>query len=201
MQVRSVYKYARISPLKVRDVAREIQGMPVSAALETLQFTPRKSAVLIEKTLKSAIANAENNHDLMPDTLVVQSAVVGDGPTFRRFKPRARGSASPIQKRTSHITIIVTDDIELPEPKQKRGKAKSKPKAKAKAESKAESKPKAKPEPEAEAELEETTVTTGATADEPTTAAAAGEETAASADEPGAAGQAPDDTSEDTSKA
>ena len=129
MEVRSVYKSARVSPKKARDVAREIQGLPVSDALNALTFTPRKAAFLINKTLKSAIANAENNHELAADGLVVKEAVVTDGPTFRRFKPRARGSASGIRKRTSHIKIILSDEIVLEE-KPARTKS-SKPKAKA----------------------------------------------------------------------
>jgi large subunit ribosomal protein L22 len=110
MEVRSLYRYARISPQKARDVAREIQGMPVSAALDVLSFTPRKAAHLIGKTLKSALANAENNHELAVDGLVVKEAVVDVGPTLKRFKPRARGSAGPIRKRTSHISIVLTDE-------------------------------------------------------------------------------------------
>ena len=110
MEVRSVYKYARISPKKARDVAREIQGLPVSDAIDTLNFTPKKAAFLIGKTLKSAVANAENNHDLAADSLQVKEANICDGPSFRRFKPRARGSASAIKKRTSHIYIILTDE-------------------------------------------------------------------------------------------
>ncbi len=117
MEVRSLYRYARISPLKARDVAREIQGLPVSTALDVLTFTPRKAAFLIGKTLKSALANAENNHDLAVDTLVVKEAVVNSGPTFKRFKPRARGSAGPIRKRTSHITIVLTDEAIAPKAK------------------------------------------------------------------------------------
>ena len=74
MEVSSHYRYARISPLKARDVAREIQGMPVSAALDVLSFTPRKAAQLIGKTLKSALANAENNHELAVDGLVVKQS-------------------------------------------------------------------------------------------------------------------------------
>jgi len=127
MEVRSLYRYARISPLKARDVAREIQGLPVSHALDILTFTPRKAALLIGKTLKSALANAENNHNLAVDGLVVKEAVVNDGPTFKRFKPRARGSAGAIRKRTSHITIVLTDDSATEEPKEK---AKSKKTAK-----------------------------------------------------------------------
>jgi len=79
----------------------------VSAALDTLNFTPKKSAEIIGKTLKSAVANAENNHDLDADDLIVKEATVGEGPTFKRFKPRARGSAGGILKRTSHIYITL----------------------------------------------------------------------------------------------
>jgi large subunit ribosomal protein L22 len=110
MEVRSIYKYARISPFKVREVTREIQGLPVSAALDILAFTPKKAAFLINKTLKSAIANAENNANLKADGLVVKEATVGEGPTFKRMQTRARGSGSRILKRTAHIRIILTDE-------------------------------------------------------------------------------------------
>src|ERR1700732_4523344 len=110
MEVRSIYRYAKISPFKVREVTREIQGLPVSAALDVLAFTPKKAAFLINKTLKSAIANAENNANLKADGLVVKEAVVGEGPTFKRMKTRARGSGSQILKRTSHIRIVLTDE-------------------------------------------------------------------------------------------
>src|SRR5207253_8312772 len=113
MEVRSIYKYARISPLKAREVTREIQGLPVSAALDLLTVTPKKAAFLIGKTLKSAIANAENNANLKPDGLVVKEAVVGEGPTLKRIMARARGSASRIQKRTSHIRIVLSDEIAI----------------------------------------------------------------------------------------
>ena len=113
MEVRSIYKYARISPFKVREVTREIQGLPVSAALDLLAFTPKKAAFLINKTLKSAIANAENNANLKADGLVVKEAVVGEGPTFKRMKTRARGSGSQVLKRTSHIRIVLTDDVAI----------------------------------------------------------------------------------------
>jgi large subunit ribosomal protein L22 len=113
MEVRSIYKYARISPFKVREVTREIQGLPVSAALDILAFTPKKAAFLISKTLKSAIANAENNANLKVDGLVVKEAVVGEGPTFKRMMARARGSGSRILKRMSHIRIVLTDDVAI----------------------------------------------------------------------------------------
>jgi large subunit ribosomal protein L22 len=113
MEVRSIYRYARISPFKVREVTREIQGLPVSAALDLLAFTPKKAAFLIEKTLKSAVANAENNANLKVDGLVVKEAVVGEGPTMKRMMARARGSGSKILKRTSHIRIVLTDEIPI----------------------------------------------------------------------------------------
>lgn len=113
MQIKSIYRGARISAFKAREVTREIQGLPVAAALDILAFTPRKAAAMIAKTLKSAIANAENNSNLRSEKLVVQEATVGEGPTFKRFQPKARGSAGPIRKRTSHIRIIITDEIEI----------------------------------------------------------------------------------------
>ena len=123
MQIRAIYRNAHISAFKCREVTREIQGLPVAAALDLLTFTPRKAARLIEKTLKSAIANAENNNQLRADRLVVQEAVVGEAATAKRFQPKARGSAGPIRKRTSHIRIILTDEVEI---KPKRQPAKKK---------------------------------------------------------------------------
>src|SRR5216117_2231022 len=113
MEVRSIYRYARISPFKVREITREIQGLPVSAALDLLAFTPKKAAFLINKTLKSAIANAENNANLKPDGLIVKEAIVGEGPTFKRMMARARGSGSQVLKRTSHIRIVLTYDVAI----------------------------------------------------------------------------------------
>ena len=106
-EVKSTTKYVRISCKKARDVAREIQGLPVSSALDILHFTPRKAARLIGKTLKTAIADAENNFEMDADTLIVKEAVIGIGPALRRFKPRARGSAGGIRKPTSHIRIVL----------------------------------------------------------------------------------------------
>ena len=127
MQIKSIYRGARISAFKCREVTREIQGLPVAAALDLLAFTPRKAAVLIAKTLKSAVANAENNNNLRAERLVVQEATVGEGPTFKRFQPKARGSAGPIRKRTSHIRIILTDEIEIkPKRQAKKSPAKKK---------------------------------------------------------------------------
>ena len=113
MQVTSTYRYAKISAFKAREVTRAIQGLPVSAALDLVAFSPKKAALMIGKTLKSAIANAENNNNLRVDGLVVKEATVGEGPTMKRMMTRARGSGSTILKRTSHIRIILTDEIEI----------------------------------------------------------------------------------------
>src|ERR1700692_3162783 len=129
MEVRSIYKYARISPFKAREVTREIQGLPVSAALDLLAFTPKKAAFLIGKTLKSAIANAENNANLKPDGLVVKEATVGEGPTLKRIMARARASASQILKRTSHIRIVLSDEIVIETRETRKAKRKAEEKA------------------------------------------------------------------------
>lgn len=110
MEVKAFTKDARISPTKVRDLARVIQGRSASEALKITQFSERKGAMYIGKTLKSAIANAENNHNLSADDLVVKSAIVDQGHMMKRFQPKARGSAGPIQKKMSHIKIILTDN-------------------------------------------------------------------------------------------
>jgi large subunit ribosomal protein L22 len=107
MQVKSVLKYTRMSAMKAREVTRAITGMPVSQALSVLDFTPKKAAFLIGKTLRSAIANAEHNHELDVENFIVESAVATDGPALKRIMPRARGSAAPIKKRMCHITVII----------------------------------------------------------------------------------------------
>jgi large subunit ribosomal protein L22 len=124
MQVTSTYRYARISAFKAREVTREIQGRSASDALDLLTFSPKKAALMVRKTLKSAIANAENNADLKVDTLLVKEAVVGEGPTFKRFRARARGSASPLRKRTSHIRIVLADELAPTAPAGRARKAK-----------------------------------------------------------------------------
>jgi len=129
MEVRSTYRYARISPFKVREVTREIQGLPVARALDVLAFTPKKAAFLIGKTLKSAVANAENNANLKVDGLVVKEAVVGEGPSFKRIMARARGSASGIIKRTSHIRIVLTDEIPIETRETRKAKQRAEKKA------------------------------------------------------------------------
>lgn len=109
MDVEAVSKYVRMSPSKARDIARAMQGRPVAEALRIADFNARKAGVLLGKTLRSAIANAENNAGLSADTLVVKRALVEQGPSLKRYWPRARGSASPILRRTAHIRIVLTE--------------------------------------------------------------------------------------------
>ncbi|MBC2606402.1 50S ribosomal protein L22 [Pelagicoccus albus] len=110
MQVQARTKYARMSPKKVIEVARAIRGKNANDALELLKFIPRKSAFLLSKTLQSAIANAENNHDLSGDSLTVELATVEQGPALKRFKAAARGGVAKRKKRMSHIRIVLSDN-------------------------------------------------------------------------------------------
>lgn len=132
MEVKAITKYARISDLKARDVAREIQGLPVSEALSLLNFVPKKAALLYGKTLRSAVANAENNHELEADDLYIKSATATKGPMLKRIMPRARGSAAGIKKRMSHLTLVLA-----PIEKEKEETKTAKPARKAKTEKKA----------------------------------------------------------------
>ena len=112
MEVQALTRNARMSPKKVREVARTIQGRMANDAVEYLTLIPRKSARLIAKTLRSAIANAENNNNLASDSLTVKSAVVENGPVLKRFKAGARGTAMPRRKKMSHLRIVVTDGVQ-----------------------------------------------------------------------------------------
>ncbi len=109
MEARSVAKYVRLSPMKVRRVVRLIRGRPVAEAQALLRFTPSRAARLVEKVLKSAVANAENNLELERDSLVVARAYVDEGPSTKRVQPRARGRADIVTRRSSHVTVIVAD--------------------------------------------------------------------------------------------
>ena len=110
MQVQAIYKNFRMSPQKMREVVRQIQGLPALQAAAVLAVVPRKSARVVEKTLKSAIANAENNNKVKPEALIVKEAVAGAASTYKRFQPKARGSAGPILKRGCHVKIVLTDE-------------------------------------------------------------------------------------------
>ncbi|MER2491471.1 50S ribosomal protein L22 [Catenovulum sediminis] len=112
MQVLAKHKFARLSPQKGRLVADQVRGLPVSAALEILAFSPKKGADLVKKVLMSAIANAEHNEGADIDELSVAKIFVDEGPVMKRIRPRAKGRADRIIKRTSHITVVVSDSQE-----------------------------------------------------------------------------------------
>jgi large subunit ribosomal protein L22 len=105
--VKATAKYVRISPTKVRQLTRIIVGQPVAEARRILMFADKGAATPLLKVLESAVANAENNDDLDPDGLIVANAFADEGPTLKRFQPRALGRAYRIRKRTSHITVVV----------------------------------------------------------------------------------------------
>lgn len=109
---KSTAKIVRIAPRKVRLVVDEIRGQSVAEAISTLRFANRGAAKPVEKVLMSALANAEHNYDLNAEDLYVSEAFVNEGPTLKRFRPRAQGAASGINKRTSHITIVVAEKEE-----------------------------------------------------------------------------------------
>ena len=112
MQAKAVAKTVRIAPRKVRLVVDLIRGKEVGAAIAILRHTRRGASPVVEKVLKSSIANAEHNYEMDPDNLVISEAYVNEGPTLRRFRPRAQGRASKINKRTSHITVVVSEKKE-----------------------------------------------------------------------------------------
>jgi len=107
MEVAAKLKHARISPQKCRLVADQIRGLPVERALELLSFSPKKAAGIVKKVLESAIANAEHNEGADIDELKVKTIFIDQGPTMRRWRPRAKGRVNHIIKRTSHITVMV----------------------------------------------------------------------------------------------
>jgi ribosomal protein L22 len=106
--VRARARYVRVAPRKARLVADQVRGLHIEQALALLQFSPRGAAQDIQKLIESAAANAENNHDLVGDEMRIASITVDEGPTLRRFRPRALGRATPINKRTSHIAVALT---------------------------------------------------------------------------------------------
>jgi large subunit ribosomal protein L22 len=112
MEVQALTRNARMSPKKVREVARTIQGRKAADAVAYLTLIPRKSARLIAKTLRSAIANAENNSNLSADALTVTRAIVENGPVLKRFKAGPRGTAMPRRKKMSHIRIVLSDGVQ-----------------------------------------------------------------------------------------
>jgi ribosomal protein L22 len=106
--VKASARYVRIAPRKARLIADQVRGMHIESARALLQFSPRGAAHPIHKLINSAAANAENNHDLIGDEMRIATITVDEGPTLRRFRPRAMGRATPINKRTSHIKVALT---------------------------------------------------------------------------------------------
>jgi large subunit ribosomal protein L22 len=123
-RTRASVRYARLTPMKARRVVNLIRGRSAADAAAILQFAPQAASEPVAKVLKSAIANAENNFSLDPQTLVISHAYVDEGPMLKRFRPRAQGRAYRIRKRTSHITIEVesVDATQKSSKSQKRGK-------------------------------------------------------------------------------
>jgi ribosomal protein L22 len=111
--VRASSRYVRVAPRKARLVADQVRGLQIDRARALLQFSPRGAAQDIGKLIESAAANAENNHDLVADEMRVAEITVDEGPTLRRFRPRALGRATPINKRTSHIAVALSPEGDL----------------------------------------------------------------------------------------
>ena len=112
MQAKAVAKTVRIAPRKVGLVIDLIRGKDVAEAIAILKHTPRSASPVVEKLIKSAMANAEHNYEMDSDNLVISEAYVNEGATLKRFRPRAQGRASAINKRTSHITVVLTEKKE-----------------------------------------------------------------------------------------
>ena len=110
MEVKAIAKFIRVSPRKTRIVAKNVVGKPVEDAMNILKFTPQKGAEVIRAVMRSALANAENNANMNVDALVVKEVIVNEGPTWKRFMPRAQGRATSLRKRTSHVTVILAEN-------------------------------------------------------------------------------------------
>ncbi len=122
-EARAVAKYIRISPRKVRDVVDLIRGKKVGEALAILKFTPKRASTAVVKVVKSAAANAEHNLEMSKDDLFIAEAYVDQGPTLKRFSPRAMGRADLMKRRTSHITVVVREKEEAVVVKKNKEKA------------------------------------------------------------------------------
>ena len=109
MESKAIAKYQRVSPRKTRLVARNVVGMGVEEALNVLRFTPNKPAGVLYGVVKSALANASQLGGVDVDAMVIKEIVVNEGPTWKRFLPRAQGRATKIHKRTSHVTVILAE--------------------------------------------------------------------------------------------
>ncbi len=109
MEAKAVAKYVRISPRKVRQVVDLIRGKNIGEALAILKYTPKRASSVVAKVVKSAAANAENNYQMDKDSLYIKACFVDQGPTLKRYQPRAMGRADLLRRRTSHITVVVAE--------------------------------------------------------------------------------------------
>ncbi|MBW2738926.1 MAG: 50S ribosomal protein L22 [Deltaproteobacteria bacterium] len=109
MEIKAVARYVRISSQKVRKIIGTVKGKPVEAGLDTLKFMPHKAAAIVEKIVRSAVANADQNSEIDVDSLVIRNVIADQGPTLKRFKARARGRGTKILKRSSHITVVLAE--------------------------------------------------------------------------------------------
>ena len=112
MESKAIAKFQRVSPRKTRLVAKNVQGKGVEAAMNILRFTPNKPAGVLLNVLKSAVANASQLGGVNVDAMVIKEVIVNEGPTWKRFMPRAQGRATKIHKRTSHVTVILAEGQE-----------------------------------------------------------------------------------------
>ena len=113
MEVRAVSKYVRISPRKVHKLIGAVKGKPVENGIQILKFMPQKAAGILEKIVRSAVANADNNADIDVDSLIIRNITADQGPSLKRWKARARGRGTRILKRTSHITVILAEETSV----------------------------------------------------------------------------------------
>jgi large subunit ribosomal protein L22 len=112
LEAKAVEKYIRISPRKIKYVVDMIKSKPVEDAIDVLSLTPKRAAVVVKKAIQSAVANATENHKMKEEDLFISKILVNEGPTLKRFKPRARGRATRIRKRTAHLSVYVSDGKE-----------------------------------------------------------------------------------------
>jgi len=112
LETKAVEKYIRMSPRKIRYVVDMIKSKPIEDAIDILSLTPRAAAVVVKKAIQSAVANATENHKMKEEDLFISRILVNEGPTLKRFRPRARGRATRIRKRTSHLSVYVSNGKE-----------------------------------------------------------------------------------------
>jgi len=109
LEAKAVEKYIRMSPRKVKYVVNMVKAKPIEDAIDILSLTPKAAAVVVKKAIQSAVANATENHKMKEEDLFISKILVNEGPTLKRFKPRARGRATRIRKRTTHLSVYVSD--------------------------------------------------------------------------------------------